>query len=106
MQIILTVFFLGDNPLRSETEVSIRVINKNMPVFAQQFYSVSIPESLKPHSPVVSIMASSPQNRKLIYAIVDGDVYEEFIVDYDTGKFWFIACSIFCMLENVKTFGV
>ncbi|KAG1673729.1 Fat-like cadherin-related tumor suppressor [Nymphon striatum] len=72
----------GKNFLRSEAEVSIRVINKNMPVFSKQFYSVAIPENLKPHSPVISIMATSPQNRKLIYAIVGGDVYEEFVVHF------------------------
>jgi hypothetical protein len=57
-----------------------------MPQFDKQFYSDTVPENIELHSPLsVSIQATSPMSRKLIYSIVKGNELEEFAVDFNTG---------------------
>jgi hypothetical protein len=61
-------------------------VDKNMPQFDKQFYSDTVPENIELHSPLsVSIQATSPMSRKLIYSIVKGNELEEFAVDFNTG---------------------
>lgn len=75
----------GTPSLQSEAVVPIKVVNRAMPVFPQQFYTVSIPENHPPHVPVLTVQADSPKGRQLIYTIVSGNVNEEFAVDFNTG---------------------
>ena len=57
-----------------------------MTQFDKQFYSDAVPENIELHSPLsVSIQATSPMSRKLIYSIVKGNELEEFAVDFNTG---------------------
>ncbi len=79
---------LGVAPHSTEVTVNIKVIDKSMPVFDKQFYSVSVPEDLKIHSHLsLSIKAESPLSRKLIYSISSGNTLEQFAVDFNTGIF-------------------
>lgn len=81
-----------------------------MPVFNKQFYSDTVPENIELHSPLsVAIQADSPLGRKLIYTIVKGNELEEFAVDFNTGKSFFLFYSkehillsfyIFCYFLN------
>lgn len=74
-------------PCSTEVSVSVKVVDRSMPVFDKQFYAVSTPEDIQLHSPLpVSIKAESPLGRKLIYSIVSGNQYEEFAVDFSTGN--------------------
>lgn len=58
-----------------------------MPVFDKQFYTDSVLESIEVHSPLsLSIQAESPLGRKLIYSITKGNDFEEFALDFNTGK--------------------
>lgn len=58
-----------------------------MPIFKKQFYSEIVPENVELHSPLsLSIQAESPLGRKLIYSIVKGNEWEEFALDFNTGK--------------------
>lgn len=58
-----------------------------MPIFDKQFYTDSVAEDIQLHSPLtVSIQAESPLGRKLIYSIVRGNEFEEFALDFNTGK--------------------
>lgn len=67
--------------------MTVKLVDKSMPVFDKQFYSVSTPEDVALHSPLpVTIKAESPLGRKLIYSIVAGDPFEEFAVDFSTGR--------------------
>ena len=75
----------GSPPLSSSAIVRIKVVDKSMPVFVQQFYYAIITESAEPLAPVLSIQASSPSDRQLIYSIVTGNEDEEFAVDFNTG---------------------
>lgn len=67
--------------------VHVKVIDRSMPVFDKQFYTVSVPENIELFSPLdLSISAESALGRKLIYSIVNGNDYEEFAVDFNSGK--------------------
>jgi len=67
--------------------VHMKVIDKSMPVFDKQFYTDTVLENIELHSPLaVSIQAESPLGRKLIYSIVKGNDFEEFALDFNTGK--------------------
>ncbi|XP_076316217.1 fat-like cadherin-related tumor suppressor homolog isoform X4 [Tachypleus tridentatus] len=82
--VVVAAYDNGMPSLRSEVAVPIKVINRNMPTFEKQFYRVSVPENMRPKSPVLSITAESPQGRQLIYSIVKGNDDEEFGVDFNT----------------------
>ncbi len=56
-----------------------------MPVFTAQFYAASVSESAEPLAPVLSLQATSPHDRQLIYAIVQGNDAEDFALDFNTG---------------------
>ena len=84
-ELIVAAYDGGSPPLSSSAIVRIKVVDKSMPVFVQQFYYAIIPESSEPLSPVLSVQASSPSGRQLIYSIVTGNEDEEFAVDFNTG---------------------
>lgn len=84
-ELIVAAFDGGSPPLSSETIVRIKTVDKNQPIFGQQYYAASVSESAEPLSPVLSVQASSPSGRQLIYAIVSGNEGEEFAVDFNTG---------------------
>lgn len=84
------------SPCSKEVAVNIKVIDKSMPIFDKQFYSVSVPEDVDLHSHIsVSIKAESPLSRKLIYGISSGNALEQFAVDFNTGIF----SSLFSVTE-------
>lgn len=75
-------------PCYSETTVSVKVVDRSMPVFDKQFYSVVVKENIETLTPLgLPLQASSPLGRKLIYSIVSGNEEEKFILDFNTGKF-------------------
>lgn len=75
-------------------EVNVKVMDRSMPVFDKQFYSVSVPENIDLYAPIpLSIRADSPLARKLIYSIVAGNTFEEFAIDFNTGEFSIITFS-------------
>lgn len=87
-ELIIAAYDNGINPCRTEVPVFIKVIDKSMPVFDKQFYTVVVPENIELHSPLsISIQAVSPLERKLIYSIIKGNDFEEFALDFNTGKF-------------------
>lgn len=77
----------GITPCSIEVPVNVKVIDRSMPVFDKQFYTDNVLESIEVHSPLaLSIQAESPLNRKLIYSITKGNDFEEFALDFNTGK--------------------
>ena len=84
-ELMVAAYDGGSPPLSSSAIVRIKVVDKSMPVFVQQFYYAIITESAEPLAPVLSIQASSPSDRQLIYSIVTGNEDEEFAVDFNTG---------------------
>ncbi|XP_041440520.1 protocadherin Fat 3 isoform X2 [Xenopus laevis] len=75
----------GDPSLSASVELPITIVNKAMPVFAKAFYTASVDEDVEMHSPILSINATSPEGEGIIYTIVDGDPYNQFNIDFDTG---------------------
>ncbi|XP_030415053.1 LOW QUALITY PROTEIN: protocadherin Fat 3 [Gopherus evgoodei] len=76
----------GGNPsLSASVELLITIVNKAMPVFDKPFYTASVNEDIEMHTPILSINATSPEGQGIIYIIVDGDPYNQFNIDFDTG---------------------
>ncbi|KAI1242062.1 Protocadherin Fat 3 [Lamprotornis superbus] len=76
----------GGNPsLSASVELPITIVNKAMPVFDKPFYAASVNEDVEMHMPILSINATSPEGQGIIYIIVDGDPYNQFNIDFDTG---------------------
>ncbi|XP_073463897.1 protocadherin Fat 1 isoform X4 [Aquarana catesbeiana] len=76
----------GGNPsFSAEVVVPITVMNKAMPVFEKPFYSAVIAENAQLHSPVVHIQANSPEGLRIIYSITDGDPFNQFNINFNTG---------------------
>ncbi|XP_053559873.1 protocadherin Fat 1 isoform X2 [Bombina bombina] len=76
----------GGNPSYSaEAIVPITVMNKAMPVFEKPFYSAEIAENAQLHSPVVHVQANSPEGLRVIYSIIDGDPFNQFNINFNTG---------------------
>uniref|UniRef100_A0ACB8FG98 Bahd acyltransferase n=1 Tax=Sphaerodactylus townsendi TaxID=933632 RepID=A0ACB8FG98_9SAUR len=84
--LIIVVAKDGGNPsLSASVELPITIVNKAMPVFDKPFYTASINEDIEMHTPILSINATSPEGQGIIYIIVDGDPYNQFNIDFDTG---------------------
>nr|XP_015831508.2 protocadherin Fat 3a isoform X4 [Nothobranchius furzeri] len=75
----------GFHSLSSSTEFPITVVNKAMPVFDKSFYLVAVNEDVDVHTPILSINATSPEGKNIIYTIVDGDPALQFDIGFDTG---------------------
>ncbi|XP_064610099.1 protocadherin Fat 1-like isoform X2 [Liolophura sinensis] len=95
----------GTPSLKSQTVVPVKVITKATPVFSQQYYSVSIPENIQLHSPVISLQAGSPNGQKLIYSITKGDKYGEFAVDFNTDMDVLGPCVLY-VVDRLDNEGV
>ncbi|KAM4700502.1 protocadherin Fat 3 isoform 2-T2 [Discoglossus pictus] len=75
----------GDPSLSASVELPVTIVNKAMPVFDKSFYTCSVNEDIEMHTPILSINATSPEGQGIIYTIVDGDPYNQFNIDFDTG---------------------
>ncbi|XP_026562610.1 protocadherin Fat 3 isoform X3 [Pseudonaja textilis] len=75
----------GDPSLSASVELPITIVNKAMPVFDKPFYTASVNEDIEMNTPILSINATSPEGQGIIYIIVDGDPYNQFNIDFDTG---------------------
>lgn len=76
----------GSLPMYSEVQVPVKVVTRTMPAFEKQFYSARIKENHGPNEPILSLTATSPRGRPLIYDITGGHHKEDFRLDYQTGK--------------------
>ncbi|BES90547.1 Laminin G domain [Nesidiocoris tenuis] len=86
-QLIIGAYDGGSTPCSTEVTVNVKVMDRSMPIFDKQFYSVSTPENIELHTPLsISIQAESPLGRKLIYSIANGNDFDEFAVDFNTAS--------------------
>ncbi|XP_062983238.1 protocadherin Fat 3 isoform X3 [Elgaria multicarinata webbii] len=84
--LIIVIAKDGGNPsLSASVELPITIVNKAMPVFDKPFYTALVNEDIEMHTPILSINATSPEGQGIIYIIVDGDPYNQFNIDFDTG---------------------
>ncbi|KAM9320567.1 protocadherin Fat 3 isoform 2-T2 [Gastrophryne carolinensis] len=75
----------GDPSLLASVELPVTIVNKAMPVFDKAFYTASVNEDVEMNTPILSINATSPEGQGIIYTIVDGDPFNQFNIDFDTG---------------------
>ncbi|CAH2225513.1 protocadherin Fat 3 isoform X1, partial [Pelobates cultripes] len=75
----------GDPALSASVELPVTIVNKAMPVFDKAFYTMSVDEDVEMHTPILSINATSPEGQGIIYTIVDGDQFNQFNIDFNTG---------------------
>uniref|UniRef100_A0A8C5QK66 Protocadherin Fat 3 n=1 Tax=Leptobrachium leishanense TaxID=445787 RepID=A0A8C5QK66_9ANUR len=75
----------GDPSLSASVELPVTIVNKAMPVFDKAFYTAFVDEDVEMHTPMLSINATSPEGQGIIYTIVDGDPYNQFNIDFNTG---------------------
>lgn len=48
-------------------------------------HTASVNEDIGMDTPILSINATSPEGQGIIYIIIDGDLYKQFNIDFDTG---------------------
>ncbi|KNC25725.1 putative Fat-like cadherin-related tumor suppressor [Lucilia cuprina] len=90
-EIIVAAYDNALTPCYAEVPVLIKVVDKSMPIFNKQFYSVSIREDVELFSALsLSIQAESPLQRSLIFTISSGNDDEFFEIDYRTGILYLV----------------
>lgn len=75
----------GEPSLSATVEVPISVVNKAVPVFEKTFYSLEISENIHVHTPIVHVQASNSEGPKVVYTISEGDPYNQFSINFNTG---------------------
>ncbi|OWA49788.1 Fat-like cadherin-related tumor suppressor-like protein [Hypsibius exemplaris] len=81
----------GMPSLSSEAVVEIRIVSNAVPVFTDAEYRVQISETLEIGSPIITVQTKystgngSAADRKTVYAIVSGDPFYNFDIDFLTG---------------------
>lgn len=61
--------FSGTPVLSSTTTVTVRVVDEYEPVFEQQYYTASVPESAARQDAVITVTARCPQGHDLLYTL-------------------------------------
>ncbi|XP_044594516.1 fat-like cadherin-related tumor suppressor homolog isoform X4 [Cotesia glomerata] len=84
-QLTIAAYDGGLTPCSIEVPVHVKVIDRSMPTFDKQFYTVDVFENIQIDSPLsLSIQAKSDLDRKLIYSITKGNDFEEFTLNFNT----------------------
>lgn len=83
-ELVVKAYDLGLPSLQTETQVQIKVVNQDQPVFEHQFYETWVPESSPIQSTVLSITARSRD--PIFFSIDGGNELDLFGIDYQTGK--------------------
>lgn len=85
--------------LSTKTIVTIKVVDKETPIFDQLSYSKVLREDVKVGEEVSRVQARSPGGADILYTIMQGDPLNQFAIDLKTGK-----CSrIFNDWRNLRT---
>lgn len=75
----------GYPSLSTAVELTVKVVNKAMPVFDKSFYGISVREDIPVSSPILKINALSREGQSIIYTIVNWDSSLQFDVGFETG---------------------
>ena len=93
----------GYSSLWSEAQVMVSIKNRNTPIFAQHFHSVRVREDVEVGAVVLTVEAQSPTQKKIIYSISGGSVFNEFDIVFDLGesclKVKFCLIVVTCSVE-------
>ncbi|GFQ74088.1 fat-like cadherin-related tumor suppressor homolog [Trichonephila clavata] len=91
----------GNPALSSHTVLPIQVISHDMPVFAQQLYQVTVLESIPRGSPLLTVTATSPSGKQLIYSLVSGNRKEDLRLDFNTEQRHSLEPCVFYAVEDL-----
>lgn len=75
----------GVPSLSATVEMPITVVDKAIPVFEKPFYSLEIPENVQLHIPIIHVQASNSEGPRVVYTITEGDPYNQFYINFNTG---------------------
>uniref|UniRef100_A0A1B6CQG5 Cadherin domain-containing protein n=1 Tax=Clastoptera arizonana TaxID=38151 RepID=A0A1B6CQG5_9HEMI len=85
-QLVIAAYDGGMTPCSTEVLVHVTVIDRDMPIFEKEFYSLKVPENFPIHTPLpIGIKVHSPHGKKIFYSISSGDDFEKFDISYNTG---------------------
>lgn len=77
----------GTPPCSTEATITLKAVDHSVPLFEKQFYKALVSENLAINTPLpVVINAHSTYGHLLIYSITDGDVNQQFSVNFTTGE--------------------
>ncbi|CAL4149728.1 unnamed protein product [Meganyctiphanes norvegica] len=75
----------GKPPLKSQAQLIVKVVSAEGPMFSSAVYEATVPEDVVLGTAVVRVEAQNPSGTPLIFTIAEGNVDEEFSLDYKTG---------------------
>ena len=84
---------MGSTQLSATAEVEVPVVNEDMPVFDQN-YDLVVSEGVPIGERIGKIIAKGPRGRNVYYSISSGDMYNQFMLDFNTGK-----CYMFLFVD-------
>eukprot|EP00058_Branchiostoma_floridae_P024852 XP_002610342.1 hypothetical protein BRAFLDRAFT_72456 [Branchiostoma floridae] len=88
----LTVTAFDQDGRNGSTTLLVKIldVNDNPPVFSQDVYRVEVMEDIQPGALVGQVEATDadalPQNKKVLYHILSGNVYNTFRIDTESGE--------------------
>lgn len=88
-QLVVQASDRGTPSLSSTAVVEMFIINKDQPMFANNYIG-KVPEDAQIGHSVTTVNAKGAKNRKVYYQIVEGDQFEQFHVGFTTGKKYLI----------------
>ena len=77
---------MGIPRLKAVVKVEVPVVNEDMPVFDKN-YNLVILENAIVGTKVGQISAKGPKGRHVFYSIQAGDTFNQFTLDFNTGRF-------------------
>ena len=83
-QLVVKASDRGTPSLSSTTVVEMFIINKDQPMFGNNYIG-EVPEDAQIGDSVTTVNAKGAKNRKVYYQIVEGDEFEQFHVGFTTG---------------------
>lgn len=91
----------GEQPLKSEAEVSVRIESGNACIFEKPSYTAKVAEDAIIDKVFKQLHARCP-NGKPVFSIVSGDNFSQFECNVNSGKLNFlIGCPISCGTKKV-----
>lgn len=76
----------------AETEVKVKVVDRETPVFDQLSFSKQVAENAKVGDVITHVTARSPSGAEVLYSITKGDPINQFNIDFKTGMWRLNEC--------------
>jgi len=85
-ELTVKAYDLGLPSLHAETQVQIKVVTHDQPVFEHQFYETWLPESAPVQSTALALTVTA--KHPVLFSIEGGNELDLFGIDYQAGKTW------------------